>query len=73
MKGRPLLLMAVLGFVTLPAPLDSSGPHQTSIADERAIAQVIADRQSAWNSGDEQAYARLLTEDADLASRSGGA
>lgn len=71
MKGRPLLLMAVFGFVTLAASLNSSEPPQTSIVDERAIAQVVADRQSAWNSGDEQAYARLLTDDADLASSTG--
>jgi uncharacterized protein (TIGR02246 family) len=70
MNGRPLMLMIILAFATL-AGHDSSARLQTTIADEHAIAQVIADRQSAWNSGDEQAYARLLTEDADLASSTG--
>ena len=40
-------------------------------AAEQAILKVIADRQTAWNAGDEQGYARLLTEDADIASSSG--
>ena len=40
-------------------------------AEERAIAQVIADRQVAWNAGDAEGYARLLTPDADLSSSSG--
>ncbi len=40
-------------------------------ADERAVAQVIADRQVAWNAGDAEAYRRLLTPDADLSSSSG--
>lgn len=40
-------------------------------SDETAITQVIADRQRAWNAGDEQGYARLLTPDADIASSSG--
>jgi uncharacterized protein (TIGR02246 family) len=40
-------------------------------ADERAVAKVIADRQVAWNTGDAEGYARLLTPDADLSSSSG--
>jgi len=40
-------------------------------ADERAVARVIADRQLAWNTGDAEGYARLLTADADLSSSSG--
>jgi uncharacterized protein (TIGR02246 family) len=40
-------------------------------ADERAVAKVIADRQVAWNTGDAEGYARLLTADADLSSSSG--
>lgn len=70
---RPFLwlLMTVLAVTTIVEGLDSVELLQTSSADERAIAQVIADRQAAWNVGDEQAYARLLTEDADLASSTG--
>ena len=41
------------------------------LADERAVAKVIADRQTAWNAGDAEGYARLLTPDADLSSSSG--
>jgi uncharacterized protein (TIGR02246 family) len=41
------------------------------IVDERAVAKVIADRQTAWNDGDAEGYARLLTPDADLSSSSG--
>ena len=40
-------------------------------ADERAVAKVIAGRQLAWNTGDVEGYARLLTLDADLSSSSG--
>ena len=40
-------------------------------SDEQAILKVIADRQTAWNAGDEQGYGRLLTDDADIASSSG--
>ena len=42
-----------------------------SSADERAVAQVIADREVAWNAGDADGYRRLLTPDADLSSSSG--
>jgi uncharacterized protein (TIGR02246 family) len=40
-------------------------------ADERAVTKVIADRQVAWNTGDAEGYARLLTPDADVSSSSG--
>lgn len=40
-------------------------------ADERAITQLIADRQAAWNAGDPKAYGRLLTDDADISSATG--
>ena len=40
-------------------------------ADERAVAKVIADRQVAWNTGDAEGYAQLLTPDADLSSSTG--
>lgn len=41
------------------------------VVDERAVAQVIAQRQVAWNAGDAEGYRRLLTPDADLSSSSG--
>lgn len=38
---------------------------------ERAIRDVVAARETAWNAGDTVAYAQLLTEDADIVSATG--
>lgn len=40
-------------------------------ADESAIIAVIAAREAAWNAGDIEGYASLLTEDADVVSATG--
>jgi uncharacterized protein (TIGR02246 family) len=40
-------------------------------SDETAITELVAARSRAWTSGDQQAYARLLTTDADIASATG--
>ena len=40
-------------------------------SDERAIREVVEQRRLAWNAGDTQTYARLLTEDADILSSTG--
>lgn len=41
------------------------------IADEQAIIALVAEREEAWNAGDTEAYAQLLTEDADILSATG--
>jgi len=41
--------------------------------DEQAITAVIAAREAAWNAGDTEGYAQLLTEDADIVSATGRA
>jgi uncharacterized protein (TIGR02246 family) len=41
--------------------------------DEQAVAELIAAREAAWNAGDTEAYAQLLTEDADIVSATGRA
>ena len=43
------------------------------ITDEQAIVALVAAREAAWNAGDTEAYAQLLTEDADLLSATGRA
>jgi uncharacterized protein (TIGR02246 family) len=66
-----LFVLILLTSAMTDARRDDLELAQVPEADERAIVRVIADRQAAWNAGDEQAYARLLTEDADLASSTG--
>jgi len=44
---------------------------QPASEDDRAIAALVAARESAWNAGDAAAYRELLTEDADILSASG--
>ncbi len=39
--------------------------------DDHAITALIAARETAWNAGDTEAYAQLLTEDADIVSATG--
>lgn len=39
--------------------------------DEQAVTAVIAAREAAWNAGDTEGYAQLLTEDADIVSATG--
>jgi uncharacterized protein (TIGR02246 family) len=39
--------------------------------DAQAIAALVAARETAWNAGDTEAYAQLLTEDADIVSATG--
>ena len=39
--------------------------------DEQAVTALIAEREAAWNAGDTEAYAQLLTEDADIVSATG--
>lgn len=41
--------------------------------DEQTVAALIAARETAWNAGDTEAYAQLLTEDADIVSATGRA
>lgn len=67
-KTHSLVVLIVIANAAVAERLDSPD-RQTSVSDERTVLQVIADRQAAWNAGDEQAYARLLTEDADLATQ----
>lgn len=42
-----------------------------SKTDEQAITALIAAREAAWNAGDTEGYAQLLTEDADIVSATG--
>jgi uncharacterized protein (TIGR02246 family) len=60
--------LSLVAFALLPLTIASQ-----NAPDASAINKVIADRQSAWNAGDEQAYARLLTPDADISSATGRA
>jgi len=39
--------------------------------DEQAIIDLVAERETAWNDGDTEGYAQLLTEDADIVSATG--
>lgn len=41
------------------------------ITDEQAVIALVAEREAAWNAGDTEAYAQLLTEDADILSATG--
>jgi uncharacterized protein (TIGR02246 family) len=76
MKGSSEMPHGAVGFVTgLVMGVAAAGLTAVALAqgaaDERAVAKVIADRQVAWNTGDAEGYARLLTPDADLSSSSG--
>ena len=39
--------------------------------DQQAIIDLVAERETAWNAGDTEAYAQLLTDDADILSATG--
>lgn len=41
------------------------------VTDEQAIIALLAERETAWNAGNTEAYAQLLTEDADILSATG--
>ena len=46
-------------------------PDPDPLEAERAIREVVAARETAWNAGDTVAYSQLLTEDADIVSATG--
>ena len=46
-------------------------PDPDPLEAERAIRDVVAARETAWNAGDTVAYSQLLTEDADIVSATG--
>jgi uncharacterized protein (TIGR02246 family) len=76
MKGSSEMPHGAAGFVTgLVIGVAAIGLTAVVLAqgaaDERAVAKVIADRQLAWNTGDAEGYARLLTPDADVSTSSG--
>jgi uncharacterized protein (TIGR02246 family) len=67
-----LRVVRASGLLTVVLSLTGSAGAQTQTEGD-AIRGVIAARQRAWNAGDEGAYGRLLTPDADIISSSGRA
>ena len=63
MTTRFIGMLVLIGALIALAPRVAAADR-----DEEAIRAVIEQRRVAWNAGDTDAYARLLTPDADLMS-----
>jgi uncharacterized protein (TIGR02246 family) len=65
-----VLSLILCGGLTVAAQ-ESYAQQSSRQRDEGAIRLLIAQREAAWNSGDVEAYGRLLTKDADIVSGTG--
>jgi uncharacterized protein (TIGR02246 family) len=66
-----LVRITLIGFSLGNLCFSLVGQTHTNRDDELGIRNLIQQRQESWNSGDVNAYGRLLTEDADLFSATG--
>jgi uncharacterized protein (TIGR02246 family) len=71
-RSAVVLLVGLVLFVALYSR-NPIGMVSQNASDENAIVKLVADRQLAWNAGDDHAYAQLLTPDSDISSGSGRA